>query len=134
MPTGAERLVWAKRYDEVLTAVGIGNGRVGALICWENYMPLARVVMYERGVDALLAPTWDNSDEWIPTLRHIAKEGQLFVVDVTADLRGCDVPRDLPDADELYGGEEDLMSRGNGAIAAPGGEVIAGRSSVRPAW
>jgi nitrilase len=126
VPTGAERLVWANGYDDVLTTVDIGNVRVGALICWENYMPLARVAMYERGVDVLLAPTWDNSDEWVPTLRHIAKEGQLFVVGVTAYLRGCDVPRDLSDADELYGGEDDLMSRGNSSIVAPGGEVIAG--------
>ena len=126
VPTGAERLVWANGYDDVLTTVDIGNVRVGALICWENYMPLARVAMYERGVDVLLSPTWDNSDEWVPTLRHIAKEGQLFVVGVTAYLRGCDVPRDLPDADELYGGEDDLMSRGNSSIVAPGGEVIAG--------
>jgi nitrilase len=126
VPTGAERLVWANGYDDVLTTVDIGNVRVGALICWENYMPLARVAMYERGVDVLLAPTWDNSDEWVPTLRHIAKEGQLFVVGVTAYLRGCDVPRDLPDADEMYGGEDDLMSRGNTSIVAPGGEVIAG--------
>jgi len=126
VPTGAERLVWANGYDDVLTTVDIGNVRVGALICWENYMPLARVAMYERGVDVLLAPTWDNSDEWVPTLRHIAKEGQLFVVGVTAYLRGCDVPRDLSDADELYGGEDDLMSRGNSSIVAPGGELIAG--------
>ncbi len=126
VPTGAERLVWSNGYSDLLTTVDIGDVRVGALICWENYMPLARVAMYERGVDVLLAPTWDNSDEWVPTLRHIAKEGQLFVVGVTAYLRGCDVPRDLPDADELYGGDDDLMSRGNTTIVAPGGEVIAG--------
>ena len=79
--------------------------------------------MYERGVDVLLAPTWDNSDEWVPTLRHIAKEGQIFVVGVTAFLRGSDVPRDLSDADQLYGGEDDFMSRGNTTIVAPGGEL-----------
>lgn len=126
VPTGAERLVWGNGNDHLLTVVDIGGVRVGSLICWENYMPLARVAMYERGVDVLLAPTWDNSDEWVPTLRHIAKEGQVFVVGVTAFLRGCDVPRDLSDADELYGGEDDFMSRGNTTIVAPGGEVIAG--------
>ena len=126
VPTGAERLVWANGNDHLLTVVDVGGVRVGSLICWENYMPLARTAMYERGVDVLLAPTWDNSEEWVPTLRHIAKEGQLFVVGVTAFLRGSDVPRDLAGADELYGGEEDLMSRGNTAIVAPGGQVIAG--------
>ena len=126
VPTGAERLVWGNGNDHLLTVIDVGGVRVGSLICWENYMPLARVAMYERGVDVLLAPTWDNSDEWVPTLRHIAKEGQIFVVGVTAFLRGCDVPRDLSDADELYGGDDDFMSRGNTTIVAPGGEVIAG--------
>ena len=118
--------MWANGNDHLLTVVDIGGVRVGSLICWENYMPLARMAMYERGIDVLLAPTWDNSDEWVPTLRHIAKEGQIFVVGVTAFLRGSDVPRDLSDADELYGGEDDFMSRGNTTIVAPGGELIAG--------
>jgi nitrilase len=126
IPTGGERLVWGNGQGPVLTVVDVRGVKVGALICWENYMPLARVAMYEQGVDVLLSPTWDNSDEWVPTLRHIAKEGQLFVVGVTAFLRGSDVPRDLPDADELYGGDDDLMSRGNSTIVAPGGEVLAG--------
>jgi nitrilase len=126
VPTGAERLVWGHGQDHVLTTVDMDGVRVGALICWENYMPLARLAMYEQGIDVLLAPTWDNSDEWVPTLRHIAKEGQIFVVGITAFLRGSDVPRDLSDADDLYGGADDLMSRGNTTIVAPGGEVLAG--------
>lgn len=126
VPTGAERLVWGNGNDHLLTVIDVGGVTVGSLICWENYMPLARMAMYERGIDVLLAPTWDNSDEWVPTLRHIAKEGQIFVIGVTAFLRGCDVPRDLPDADELYGGGDDFMSRGNTTIVAPGGEVVAG--------
>ena len=126
VPTGAERLVWANGNDHLLTVIDVGGVKVGSLICWENYMPLARMAMYERGIDVLLAPTWDNSDEWVPTLRHIAKEGQIFVVGVTAFLRGSDVPRDLSDADDLYGGDDDFMSRGNTSIVAPGGEVFAG--------
>ncbi len=126
VPTGAERLIWANGNDHLLTVIDVGGVKVGSLICWENYMPLARMAMYERGIDVLLAPTWDNSDEWVPTLRHIAKEGQIFVVGVTALLRGSDVPRDLSDADALYGGEDDFMSRGNTTIVAPGGELIAG--------
>ncbi|HUF97596.1 MAG TPA: nitrilase-related carbon-nitrogen hydrolase, partial [Ilumatobacter sp.] len=95
VPTGAERLVWANGNDHLLTVIDVGGATVGSLICWENYMPLARTAMYERGIDVLLAPTWDNSDEWVPTRRHIATEGQIFVVGVTAFLRGSDVPRDL---------------------------------------
>jgi nitrilase len=126
VPTGAERLIWANGNDHLLTVIEVGGVKVGSLICWENYMPLARMAMYERGIHVLLAPTWDNSDEWVATLRHIAKEGQIFVVGVTAFLRGSDVPRDLSNADDLYGGEDDYLSRGNTAIVAPGGEVIAG--------
>jgi nitrilase len=126
VPTGAERLIWGNGHDDILTTVDIAGVRVGALICWESYMPLARAALYERGVEVLLAPTWDNSDEWVPTLRHIAKEGQIFVVGVTACLRGSDVPRDLPDASTLYGGDDDWMSIGNTTIVAPGGAIVAG--------
>jgi nitrilase len=126
IPTGAERLVWGNGSDHLLTIVDIGGFRVGSLICWENYMPLARAAMYQRGIDVLLAPTWDNSDEWVPTLRHIAKEGQIFVVGVTACIRGTDVPRDLSAADDIYGGDDDWMSKGNTTIVAPGGEILAG--------
>ncbi len=126
IPTGAERLIWGNGQDDLLTVVDIDGVRVGSLICWENYMPLARAAMYQRGIDVLLAPTWDNSDEWVPTLRHIAKEGQIFVVGVTACLRGSDVPRDLPGAADIYGGDDDWMSKGNTTIVAPGGEVLAG--------
>jgi nitrilase len=126
VPTGAERLIWGNGQHNLLTTVDIDGVRVGSLICWENYMPLARAAMYQRGIDVLLAPTWDNSDEWIPTLRHIAKEGQIFVVGVTACLRGSDVPRDLPDAGDLYGGADDWMSIGNTTIVAPGGQILAG--------
>lgn len=124
--TGGERLVWANGAGPMLTVVDIDGVRVGALICWEAYMPLARVALYQQGVDVVLAPTWDNSDVWVPTLRHIAKEGQVFVVGVTAYLRGSDVPRDLPGADEKYGGAEDHLSEGNTTIVAPGGRILEG--------
>lgn len=120
VPTGAERLVWANGQGPLLTVVDIGGVTVGSLICWEAYMPLARAALYQKGIDVLLVPTWDNSDVWLPTLRHIAKEGQVFVVGVTAYLRGCDIPRDLPGADDSYGGTEDALSRGNTSIVAPG--------------
>jgi nitrilase len=124
--TGAERLIWAPGQDDLLTVVDMDGVRVGSLICWENYMPLARAAMYEAGIDLLLSPTWDNSDEWVPTLRHIAKEGGIFVVGVTACIRGSDVPRHLPGAADLYGGDEDWLSRGNSTIVGPGGSVLAG--------
>lgn len=124
--TGAEGLVWANGRGPMLTVVDIGGVTVGSLICWENYMPLARAALYQKGIDVLLSPTWDNSTEWVPTLRHIAKEGRVFVVGVAAYLRGCDVPRDLPGADDLYGDGDDHLSEGNTTIVAPGGEILEG--------
>ncbi len=126
VPTAAERLVWANGQGPLLTVVDIGGVKVASLICWEAYMPLARAALYQKGIDVLLAPTWDNSDEWVPTLRHIAKEGRVFVVGVSAYLRGSDVPHDLPGAADTYGGDDDLMSRGNTTIVAPGGEILEG--------
>jgi nitrilase len=126
VPTAAERLVWANGQGSLLTVLDIGGVRVASLICWEAYMPLARAALYQKGIDVLLAPTWDNSDEWVPTLRHIAKEGRVFVVGVSAYLRGSDVPRDLPGAEDTYGGDDDVMSRGNTTIVAPGGEILEG--------
>ncbi len=126
IPTGAERTVWANGQGPMLTVVDIGGVKVGSLICWENYMPLARAALYKKGIDVLLAPTWDNSDQWVPTLQHIAKEGRVFVVGVTAFIQARDIPRDLPGADDIYGEPDDYLSQGNTSIVAPGGEILEG--------
>lgn len=89
-------------------------------------MPLAWAALYAQGIDVYLAPTWDNSDVWVPTLRHIAKEGRVYVIGVTSCIRGSDVPSGLPGADEIYGREDDWMSRGNTTICGPDGEILAG--------
>lgn len=125
MATGGERLVWGSGDGSGLQVHETPLGRIGGLICWENYMPLARAALYGQGVQIYLAPTWDNSDEWVPTLRHIAKEGGCHVIGVTPFLRGSDVP-DIPGRDELYGGEDDWMSRGNTTIVSAGGSIVAG--------
>jgi nitrilase len=124
MPTGGERVVWGFGDGSTLDVVPTPFGNVGGLICWENYMPLARAAMYGRGVDVYLAPTWDTSDVWVPTLRHIAKEGGVYVVGVAQLLRGSDVPEHLNHG--LYQGAGDWMSRGLSTIVAPGGELLAG--------
>jgi nitrilase len=126
MPTGGERLVWGMGDGSMLQVYDTPFGRLGGLICWENYMPLARYSMYAKGVDVYVAPTWDNSDMWVATLRHIAKEGRLYVIGVAPLLRGSDVPDDIPGKDELWGGDDDWMSRGYSTIVAPGGEILAG--------
>jgi len=126
MPTGAERLVWGTGDGSTLTVTDTGFGRLGGLVCWENYMPLARAALYARGIDVYLAPTWDNSDVWVPTLQHIAREGRCYVIGVTACIRAADLPDDLPGRADLYGGSDDWLSRGNSAIIGPAGEILAG--------
>jgi nitrilase len=124
MPTGGERTVWGMGDGSTLGVVNTPFGTVGGLICWENYMPLARTAMYAQGVDIYLAPTWDNSDEWVASMQHIAKEGRCYVLAVAPVLRGSDVPQEL--RGDAYGGEDDWMSRGYGLIVEPGGRIVTG--------
>lgn len=126
MPTGGERLVWGMGDGSTLSVLDTPMGRLGALICWENYMPLARYALYAQGIDVYVAPTWDNSDVWVPTLQHIAKEGRCHVIGVNFCLRGSDVPGDIEGRDELYGGEDDWLAKGNSCVVSPDGEVLAG--------
>jgi nitrilase len=126
MSTGGERLVWGMGDGSTLTTIDTAFGRLGGLICWENYMPLARATLYAQGIDILLAPTWDNSDVWVPTMRHIAKEGRIYVVGVTSCIRCADIPADIPGHDELYGDPDDWLSKGNTIIVGPDGDVLAG--------
>jgi nitrilase len=89
-------------------------------------MPLARAALYAKGVEIYVAPTWDNSGMWVPSMQHIAKEGRMFVVGVNFCVRGSDVPADVPHRDELYGGPDDWLSKGNSVICGPHGNVLAG--------
>lgn len=126
MPTGGERLVWGTGDGSTLGAFDTPFGRVGTLTCWEQYMPLAKYALYAQGIDILLAPTWDNGENWICTLRHNAREGRVYVVGVASLLRGPDVPEDFPGRAGLYGGDDDWMCPGWSAIAEPGGSLLAG--------
>ena len=126
MPTGGERLVWGTGDGSGLVTIDTPFGRVGGLICWENYMPLARAALYADGIDVYVAPTWDNSDTWVPTLRHIAREGRLHVIGTNSFLRGSDVPAADHGAEGVYGGADDWLSRGNAAVVGPDGALLAG--------
>lgn len=126
VPTGAERLVWSMGDGSALEVLAMPLGRVGCLTSWENYMPLARAALFAQGVDVYIAPTWDSSDVWPATLRHIAKEGRVYVVGVNSILRGSNIPEEVPYRAELYGGEDDWLALGNSAIVGPDGDVLAG--------
>ncbi len=124
-PTAAERLIWGEGDGSTLTAIESEYGTIGGLICWENYMPLARMAMYGKGVQIYLAPTADSREVWQATMRHIALEGRCFVLGcnqyVTKDMH----PTDLPGYDELAN-RPDVMCRGGSVIVSPLGEIIAG--------
>ena len=125
MPTGPERLVWGMGDGSDLDPVETPFGRVGGLICWENLMPLARTAVYAKGVDIWTAPTWDNDENWVANLRHIAREGRVFVIGAGMVLRGSDIPDDVPGRD-LWGGEDDWANTGWSAIVDPDGQLLAG--------
>jgi nitrilase len=124
MPTGGERLVWGYGDGSTLSVVDTPVGRVGGLICWENYMPLARAAMYAQDVQIYLAPTWDTSDVWVPTLQHIAKEGRTFVIGCCQAIHSRDLPDSVPGKAELY--DDEWLARGLSTIVAPGGRILAG--------
>ncbi len=124
-PTGAERLIWGEGDGSTLTVLETELGMIGGLICWENYMPLARATMYAKGVDIYLAPTADARDTWQATLRHIACEGRCFVLGCNQFVTKDMYPEDLPLRHELREKPE-VMCRGGSAVVSPLGEVLAG--------
>jgi len=124
VPTNHERLIWGQGDGRGLDAVETGFGRVGGLICWENYMPLARFALYEAGVEIYVASTADDGDAWQSTLVHIARESRSYVVSPSAFQRATSYPDDFPLASELEG--VDVIGRGGSAILAPDGSYLAG--------
>jgi nitrilase len=124
VPTNHERLVWGPGDGRGLRAVQTGVGRLGGLICWENYMPLARFSLYESGVEVYVASTADDSEPWQATLVHIACESRAFVLAPAHFQRASAYPKDFPLRDELEG--IDVIGRGGSAILAPDGTYLAG--------
>ena len=125
-PTGLERYIWAESDASTLTTFDTDLGRIGGLICWENYMPLARMSMYNKGVEIYLAPTADSRESWQASMMHIALEGRCFVLASNQFVKKSDYP-------ERYQleltGEHDVMCAGGSVIISPMGEIMAG-----PLW
>lgn len=131
VPTGAERTVWGMGDGSTLKVVDTQFGRIGGLICWENYMPLARFHMYAQGVDLWLAPTLAPGDGWIASMRHIARENRMFVIGVNPVLHVDQIPASFPHRDRLITGQYradngDWLEDGNTVIVSPSGEILAG--------
>ena len=131
VPTGGERLVWAQGDGSTLDVYDFPFGRVGGLICWENYMPLARYALYAWGTQIYLAPTWDHGEPWLSTLRHIAKEGRVFVVGCCMVLNKDDIPDRYGLKERFYASAGEWINAGDSAIVNPGGEFVAGPVRVK---
>ena len=124
MPTAAERLVWGFGDGSTLPVFDTELGRLGAAICWENYMPLLRMTFYAKGIELYCAPTADARDTWIATMQHIALEGRCFVLSCNQYCRRSDYPADY---DTPFGGDPDtVLSRGGSCIVDPLGKILAG--------
>lgn len=126
MPTNPERMVWGFGDATGLKAVDTPCGRIGTLLCWENYMPLTRYALYAQGVEVYIAPTYDSGDGWIGTLQHIAREGRCWVIGSGVVLANSDIPSDFPNRETLYPASEEWINPGDSVVVAPGGEIVAG--------
>ena len=124
-PTAAERFIWGEGDGSTLPVFDTELGKIGGLICWENYMPLARMAMYGQGVEIYLAPTADSRDSWQATLRHIACEGRCYVIGCNQYFTKDMYPADFEGRQELVD-QPEVLSRGGSAIISPLGEVLAG--------
>lgn len=125
VPTNPERMVWGMGDASGLRVVDTPAGRLGCLICWESYMPLARHALYAQRIDILVNPTWDNGEVCLATLRHIAREGGCWVIGTATAMQGSDVPADFPDRDRLFKPEE-WINDGDAVVVKPNGIVEAG--------
>jgi nitrilase len=126
MPTNPERMVWGFGDGSGLRVVDTPVGRVGSLICWENFMPLARMSLYAQGIDLLCTPTWDSSQGWLGTIQHIAREGRCYVANCCTAMRASDVPEDFPGREQLFPSEDEVINKGNSCVVEPGGNIISG--------
>lgn len=126
MPTNPERMVWGFGDGSGLNVVDTAVGRIGTLICWENYMPLARYALYAQSIDIYVAPTWDSGPTWLATMQHIAREGGCWTIGCATALKASDIPADIPNREELFPDAEEWINSGDAVVYKPFGGVAAG--------
>jgi nitrilase len=125
MPTNAERMVWGMGDASGLRVLDTPVGRIGCLICWENYMPLARYALFAQGIDIYVAPTWDCGEVWQASMRHIAREGGCWVLSSATALQGSDIPETFPGRETLFRDDE-WINPGDALVVSPFGGLLAG--------
>ncbi len=126
MPTNPERMIWGFGDASGLKTIDTPVGKIGTLLCWENYMPLARYALYAQSVELYIAPTYDSGDGWIGTLQHIAREGRCWVIGCGNLIHNNDIPDDFPEKATLYPNDDEWINGGDSVVIAPGGEIKAG--------
>jgi len=126
MPTNPERMVWGCGDATGLRVVDTPCGRVGTLICWESYMPLARYALYAQGVEIYVTPTYDSGERTAATMQHIAREGGCWVVSCGCAFQGRDIPDAFPGKRELFSNADEWVNPGDSLVVAPGGKIVAG--------
>lgn len=131
VPTIAERTIWGYGDASTVTVYETALGKIGGLICWENYMPLVRYALYAEGVELYLAPTYDEGETWGASMQHIAKEGRCFVAGCCMVLRKEDVLKKLPQLEPYYSSVGEWVNKGNSLITDPNGTVISGRLNAK---
>jgi nitrilase len=126
VPTNPERMVWGQGDASGLRVIETPVGRVGTLICWENYMPLARYALYAEGVEIYVASTWDDGAIWTATMQHIAAEGRCWVLGSGCSLRAADIPESFPGRAGMFPDPDEWINPGDSVVVAPGGDIVAG--------
>ncbi len=126
VPTNPERMIWGRGDARGLRVVETPAGRIGGLICWENYMPLARYALFAQNVEVYVAPTWDAGEGWLATMRHIAREGGCWVIGTATAIQASDVPEDFPHREALFARENEWLCDGDAMVVRPFGGPIAG--------
>lgn len=126
MPTNPERMVWGFGDGSSLRVVDTPVGRVGTLVCWENFMPLARCALFAQGIEIYIAPTYDSGEKWIRSLQHIAREGGCWVLGSGNLLRVSDLPDDFPERERLYPDADEWINPGDSLVINPSGDIVAG--------
>lgn len=124
-PTAAERIIWGEGDGSDIEVYQTPFGKIGGLICWENYMPLARLSLYQQGVELYLAPTADSRDGWVASMQHIALEGRCYVLSCNQFVKKEQYPKDLIGIEDLNH-QPDIMCRGGSLIVDPLGRLLAG--------
>lgn len=125
MPTNPERMVWGMGDASGLKVVQTAVGRIGCMICWESYMPLARFALYAQDIELYLAPTWDSGETWLASMNHIAREGGCHVLSTATAVQGSDLPDSFPERDRLFTPDE-WINPGDAVVVKPFGGVVAG--------